>query len=330
LQLDAQDVGFSQFFNQPLLRNPALAGLFDGDYRLTASYRNQWQSVTVPYRTFAQSTEVKFPFSDNFTLTAALQLTNDIAGTSQFSTTQILPAANGSLRVGDSSFLSVGIMWGYLQQKFNPQTLILNDQFVGGQNGSFTILPYSSQTFTNTSVRYTDLSTGVSYKSTINDNTDFYIGLSLFHAFQPTVGFYQGEKVTLNRRIGLNTGLSIPLSDYEELTLYGDYFGEYNERFKYTGSNILQAGVLYRYDLSDDNSGRFNITGGLLYRLDDALIPVVLLGYDNFNAGLSYDVNINRLVVASQYRGGLELSLSYRGFIRSRNSELRAVKCRGL
>jgi hypothetical protein len=48
----AQDISFSQFYDQPLLRNPALAGIFTGDVRFTASYRNQWQSVTIPYRTF--------------------------------------------------------------------------------------------------------------------------------------------------------------------------------------------------------------------------------------------------------------------------------------
>src|SRR5262245_38456566 len=57
----SQDVGFSQFYDQPLLRNPALAGFFDGDMRFTASYRNQWQSVTTPYRTFGLGTEFKLP-----------------------------------------------------------------------------------------------------------------------------------------------------------------------------------------------------------------------------------------------------------------------------
>jgi hypothetical protein len=48
-----------------MLRNPSLAGIFAGDYRLTAAYRNQWQSVTVPYRTFAAGLEYKKPLSEN-------------------------------------------------------------------------------------------------------------------------------------------------------------------------------------------------------------------------------------------------------------------------
>ena len=47
----AQDIHFSQFSETPLLRNPALAGIFSGDLRIQAVYRNQWNSVTVPYQT---------------------------------------------------------------------------------------------------------------------------------------------------------------------------------------------------------------------------------------------------------------------------------------
>src|SRR3982750_2620642 len=95
----AQDVGFSQFYDQPLLRNPALAGIFTSDVRFVGSYRNQWQSVTVPYRTFALSSELKLPMNifpdDNVTI--GLQLVRDIAGSSEYSTLQVLPAVNYSL-----------------------------------------------------------------------------------------------------------------------------------------------------------------------------------------------------------------------------------------
>ena len=55
-----QDINFSQFYELPMLRNPALAGIFNGNVRFTAAYRNQWESVTTPYRTMALGGEVKF------------------------------------------------------------------------------------------------------------------------------------------------------------------------------------------------------------------------------------------------------------------------------
>ena len=57
--LKAQDINFSQFYDVPMLRNAALAGIFTGDVRLTSAYRNQWQAVTVPYRTIALGVEIK-------------------------------------------------------------------------------------------------------------------------------------------------------------------------------------------------------------------------------------------------------------------------------
>ncbi len=51
--LQAQDLHFSQFFNSPLVTNPANTGFIpDADYRIGANYRNQWSSVmSVPYKT---------------------------------------------------------------------------------------------------------------------------------------------------------------------------------------------------------------------------------------------------------------------------------------
>jgi len=326
----AQDVGFSQFYDQPLLRNPALAGIFTGDIRFTASYRNQWQSVTVPYRTFGLSSEIKFPMQimgRDLTLTTGLQLLRDVAGTSEFSTTQAMPALNLSIPVAENSFVSVAFMGGLMQQRFDPSKLVLNDQFVANSNGSFTILPYTSQVFNNTSVNYFDLSAGISYSTSFNENTDFYAGAGLFHVTSPGVGFFDASKILLNKKIAFNIGLSARVDDRNELILYGDYFGRYDKDFKYVGISSFQAGLMLHHDLSafeDDDKG---ITAGVLYRLDDAIIPVVQLHLAKFTIGASYDVNISKLAVASQSRGGLEVTLSFKSLFQYRQSDLKGVVC---
>lgn len=78
---NAQDFSFSQFYEKPILRNPSLAGIFDGDLKVSAIFKNQWQSVTVPYQTGGFSIEDRFKVgqsSDYFTL--GLQATLDQAG----------------------------------------------------------------------------------------------------------------------------------------------------------------------------------------------------------------------------------------------------------
>src|SRR6187402_3307939 len=51
----AQDLHFSQWFNSPLTTNPANTGFIpDADYRLGASYRNQYSSIlSSPYKTIS-------------------------------------------------------------------------------------------------------------------------------------------------------------------------------------------------------------------------------------------------------------------------------------
>src|SRR5256885_816513 len=76
LPLKAQDIHFSQFFEAPLLRNPSLAGLFEGDFRTQAVYRDQWNSITPnSYRSASFNGEYKMPVGKgNDFLTMGAQL----------------------------------------------------------------------------------------------------------------------------------------------------------------------------------------------------------------------------------------------------------------
>src|SRR5215218_9074098 len=91
----SQDIHFSQFFETPLLRNPALAGIFSGDLRIQAVYRTQWGSVTVPYQTGSVNAEYKLPMgSSNDFLSIGGQVLYDKAGTVALTATHILPTVN--------------------------------------------------------------------------------------------------------------------------------------------------------------------------------------------------------------------------------------------
>ena len=46
-------------------------------------------------------------------------------------------------------------------------------------------------------------------------------------------------------------------------------------------------------------------------RTGDALLFTAAIDYDNWNLGLSYDVNFSELQTASNRRGGLEISVTY-------------------
>jgi hypothetical protein len=123
----SQDLHFSQFFNAPLLRNPALAGIFTGDYRIQGVYRDQWNSLTNAYRTGSFNGEYKLPVgkTDDF-LIMGLQVLYDKAGSAGLTSTQVFPALNynKSLSNTHASYLSLGFMGGYVEkltfQKLQP------------------------------------------------------------------------------------------------------------------------------------------------------------------------------------------------------------------
>ncbi|HEY0039687.1 MAG TPA: type IX secretion system membrane protein PorP/SprF, partial [Flavisolibacter sp.] len=73
----AQDIHFSQFFEAPLYRNPALAGIVNGDYRIQTVYRSQWNSITSAYKTTSINAEYKLPVKNDDYLTIAMQVFHD-------------------------------------------------------------------------------------------------------------------------------------------------------------------------------------------------------------------------------------------------------------
>jgi len=317
-----QDLHFSQFYEFPLLRNPALAGIFNGNYRITAGYRNQWQSVTAPYRTMIISGECKVlrGLNTGDFVTAGIQATSDIAGDSKLQRTQVLPVISYHKLLDEekSSFLSVAFMGGPVNERFDPSKLQFDDQFV---SGTYSAANPTRQQFGATGFTYMDASAGISFKTSVTDNINMYAGAGIFHITEPRIAFTKDYDVRLNRKWVINGGLSAYVNDLDKLVLYADYFIQ-------GGSRMLQGGGLYTH--SFDESGEeaaLSIAIGAAYRWKDAFIPIIKLYTHNLGVGLSYDVNISGLTAASQFRGGFELSLSYTGLWKRLAESLEKVEC---
>ena len=62
-------------------------------------------------------------------------------------------------------------------------------------------------------------------------------------------------------------------------------------------------------------------------RWQDALIPVLKIDMLPLSVALSYDVNISQLKTVSQGQGGVELSISYIGFLDRQNSSKYKMLC---
>lgn len=315
LKLIAQDFTFSQFYEMPLLRNPALAGIYTGSIRIQSAYRNQWASVTVPFETKALSAEVKFPIGNNKDFaTIGTQINYDRAGDSKLGRTQIEPVFNFHKELNEYSYLSFALTGSYTQSHFDPTSLRFNDQFVSGQ---YNPLNPTQQVFTKTSFSYMDGGTGLAYSSaTSAENVNYYVGIGAYHLLKPKVSFYDNNSIILQPRYVLSGGLNLTSGDFDDVYIYGDIISQ-------GGARQFLAGMLYSHVLSDDeyvdNFGKTNLIFGATYRWADALIPILKLEMRKVSIGASYDINVSKLRTASMYRGGFEITLSFRSFLNSQD-----------
>ena len=319
----AQDIHFSQFFETPLLRNPALAGIFSGDFRIQAVYRNQWNSVTIPYQTTSVNTEYKLPVghSGDF-LTIGGEILYDKAGTAALTATHILPVLNyhKSLSAERNMYLSAGFSAGIVQRKIDRSKITTNSQFDG--NSYDPTLP-DGETFSSNGYSYFDGSVGLSFNTQIGENQDnnIYVGIAYQHFNKSAkVSFYNTHDVGLIPKIVLSTGLRMSADDYSYLTFYADYA-------KQGSSTETIAGMLYSKKLDDPAEPHYTISGGAFIRWKDAFVPVIKVDVRPLTFALSYDVNVSALKAASQGRGGFELSLSYRTYFDRNNSSRESLRC---
>jgi type IX secretion system PorP/SprF family membrane protein len=319
----AQDIHLSQFFETPLLRNPALAGIFTGDVRVQGVYRDQWRAVGYAYTTKTLSAEYKFvlPESNDY-MTVGLQAFYDMAGATRLNTVELLPAINfhKSLSADKNMFLSAGFAAGVVQRNFDDKKLTFDNQYF---NGSFDPTAPSGENFSYFKARFADLATGLSFNSSLFNGGNFYLGASVYHFNKPAKR-YNEVQFFLEPKFQGNAGVKTPLGVQTELLFEANYLkqGSYSETI--AGGELMY----YLTDMSESaNIKSLAFGAGAFIRLNDAIIPVLKLNYNNMEVSFSYDVNISRLSAATTGRGGYEVSLSYKGFTQSPNSSLNMVRC---
>jgi type IX secretion system PorP/SprF family membrane protein len=319
----SQDIHFSQFFEAPLLRNPALAGLFSGDIRVQGVYRNQWQSVTVPYQTTSLNGEFKLPVgkSQDY-MTIGGQFLLDKAGTIAMTSTHVLPALNyhKSLSGDRNMYLSLGFMAGMVQKRIDRSKITTNSQYDGGgYNGG---IP-DGENFANPSYTYFDGTAGMSFNTQVGENPDnnVFVGVAYHHFTKPSnTSFFGNNKVGIAPKWVYSAGARMGISGNAYFTAHADYS-------KQATATQLIAGGMFTKKLDDELDPHYLIHGGAFMRWGDAIIPVAKLDMRPLSISASYDVNISKLSAASRGRGGFELALSYQKFLNRDNSSRDAVRC---
>lgn len=301
--IGAQDVHLSQYQFDRLQINPGLTGIFNGDKQVSLVHKQQYFSVPVDYFTFSGSYDVKFRkcYDEDGFFSAGVLFNYDQSGDSRLSLASL--ALNGSytLPLTPSFFLTGGAYLGAGQRSFSEQDLTWDNQW----NGTvFDPTIPSGESFDNNGIFFLDVGAGINARLQGVDRTKLDFGVGTFHLNQPGYSFYKNSDVRLPIRISAY-GMGI-LKLFDILDVYAN--GLYQDQGPYN-ETVVGGGVIIH--LSNRKARELELQLGLATRLDDALIPMVAIGYDGWKGGFSYDMNTSPFQAATDEKGGPEFFLTY-------------------
>ncbi|MES2798585.1 MAG: PorP/SprF family type IX secretion system membrane protein [Bacteroidota bacterium] len=316
LQSHAQDVHFSHVEFSPLTLNPAMAGA-ESPMQAIVNYRNQWNSVAVPYSTIAASFDARFNDKKRMKkgiMAGGLNFFNDRAGDVRVSTTNINLNLAYHLILDETSTLGIGLSTAYGQRSIDPSAGRWGSQYDGMAYNSGLA---SGETFNNPSFGYVDVGAGMVYcfkqgqgYTTQNNNKAFTWGMAFYHLNRPKFSYIEQEQERLFMRFSTFINANFGIKNTRGSVLPGIY---YNRQKK---SNEFFYGMYYKYILTEGSK----VTGfnkplsmyiGLFHRWNDAMVAKFMLEFDQYSAGFAYDVNVSSLTEVSRARGGFEVFLRF-------------------
>jgi len=329
-KVQAQDIHFSENYATPLMINPAMTGLFNGQVRVTGIYRNQWRSITqdAPFQTIGASVDIDafkgIRAYDRISL--GMMLYSDKAGDSQFSTNHInlSMSYNVSFGIHSEHALSVGAMGGFAQRSLSYTSLQFGSQFDGtGYNA--TIPSGEELTFANDNIFFADVSSGILYYYAPNERTNIYAGLGIYHMNRPSVNFIDGNFDRLQAKSSFQAGGRFSLGKDFDL-VPSAYFLKQGPNMK------LDVGTFFLFLFERSRSGEKAVGFGVFSRINgdeydyiasDAVIGALRLDINDITIGTSYDFNISTLKNGgTNGRGAVEIAVIYTSPARNRNRVL--------
>lgn len=296
----AQDIHFSQFFNAPLGLGPGAIGTFDGDYRMNGIFRQQWRSVTVPYRTFALGGDAANAAGVQG-LGIGAWLFNDKAGDSRLQQTHLSVGASWTEKFGPAkdNAITAGVQLGFTSLSLDASALSFDNQY----NGYYYDPGLASgEGFDRSALVHPDLHAGFVYRYRPAKRTGIQAGAGFFNLTKPKIGFLGGPGSPLDVRTTVHAMAQFPVSKNFDVLPMLQFMaqGKFNE---------VDLGANVRYILNDSYGLNRAVQLGAHYRASDAGYIYGGMEYDDWTFGISYDINTSDLVPASRNRGGIELTL---------------------
>jgi type IX secretion system PorP/SprF family membrane protein len=315
----AQSIHFSQFYNAPMLMNPALTALLpEHDYRLGANYRNQWASVPVPYSTFSAYADMQALKSEEKynCFGVGFSLFTDRAGDGLLSLTNGNVSLAYHLQMGQSSILSFGATGGYVQRSLNYDKLTYDFQWDGT---TFNAGRANGEKTGVVKTNYGTLSAGVNY-TYFSDVLFLKIGGGVMNVNQPKETFYS----TGTNEIGMRPTGSVDVTAKLSTNMIINpsvYYAQQKDAYE------LVFGSLFRYNVQPGATAPTQVIFGGYHRLGDAVIGVIGLKWNDLQVMANYDHTISKLGPYNSGKGAMEFSIIYTGLYPSSGGMKTTLGC---
>jgi len=326
-KIKSQDIHFSQFNENPALINPALTGA-TSPIRASLTNKDQWRSVSKPYKTMGASFETRFR-SDNWQqvegksmtfkqsvskLAGGLSFYKDKVGDGNLGQTQINLSLATFIAFNKKNYISVGLQGSLIQRMVDHTKLIFSNQY----NGTvYDPNQPSREDFTNLKFTYFDFGTGAQWtysreQKNMDADKQFtsHFGFSVYHLTQPKQEYF-GTLSKMHMRYVSHGDLIASIKN-SHMAISPSYLVQ----FQGPSKEIIIGSMLRHYLKSNSKyTGlvKRNCIGyGLYYRSNDAILFSALLEWQEKLAMImSYDLNVSTLAPASSFRGGFEITLRY-------------------
>jgi len=315
----AQSIHFSQYYNAPLLNNPANTALMpDHDYRLGVNFRNQWASIPVPYNTFSAFGDFSVFKNGNSNNWLGLggAFFSDKAGDGNLALTRIEGFAAYHLSISKVSMISAGLSFGSVQRSVNFENLTFDQQWDGFSFNSS--LPNGEKGYV-AKTNYNTVGAGINYAYFPADNFYLSIGAGLANVNQPKESFYN-----MNNNLGMRPSANIDL-----VRRMGERFILNPSVYFATqkGASELVFGSLFRIYVGGKDENNTEVIFGAFDRLNESIIGAAGIHWGNIQVMASYDVTTSKLATYNSGFGAMEFSLIYTGIYPSAATDKKYYNC---
>ncbi|TCJ14219.1 type IX secretion system membrane protein PorP/SprF [Flaviaesturariibacter flavus] len=291
------DPHFSQYFVFPTSVNPAFTGAFDGAYRVTGVYRNQWSDMSGGFRTVGFAAEA----NTNRNVAIGANVFQQTTGTGYTFQQAYASFAYNGVRFDPEGYkvLTIALQAGMISKRFDASKFQTEEQWnrFTGFNPS---VPATEVLMANKSTVF-DAGAGIMYADLSEDKKiNPYIGVAAHHITSPEEFFLSGtQKTKVPMRLTAHVSLGINVSETLIVTPSVLYMRQGSADEQMFGVNV-------RSMVGEEVS----LLGGVNYRFNDAVVPFAGLQWGNTKLGVSYDVSQSDLGKNVARSNSFEISLT--------------------